>query len=255
MLIDTHAHLQADAFDADRAAMLDRAGAAGVGRVVVIGSNVDDSRAGLEMARTDSRLVCTVGVHPHDARLLDHPGLTALREMTADPNVRAIGEIGLDFHYDFSPRDRQREAFTVQLALAAELGLPVVIHVRESEEEAYAMLRDRPAGIPHVVMHCFLGAADWARRWLDLGCVLGVGGAVTFRKMDALREAIAMVPLDRLLLETDCPYMTPVPHRGRRNEPAYIPFVCKAVAQVKGPTPEAVAEATTVNAEAVFGAW
>jgi TatD DNase family protein len=253
MLIDSHAHIQADAFDADRAAMLDRAVAAGVGRIVVIGSNVDDSREGLAMARADDRLVCTVGVHPHDARLLDDAGLDALRGMAADANVRAIGEIGLDFHYDFSPRDRQREAFASQLALAAELGLPVVIHVRESEEEAYAMLRDRPAGIPHVVMHCFLGDADWARRWLDLGCVLGVGGAVTFKKMDALREAVAMVPLDRLLLETDCPYMAPAPHRGRRNEPAYVPFVCEAVALAKGLGAEAIAEETTANAERVFG--
>lgn len=255
MLIDSHAHIQADAFDADRATVLDRAYAAGVGRIVVIGSNVEDSRAGLELARADDRLVCTVGVHPHDARLLDDAGMAALREMAADPNVRAIGEIGLDFHYDFSPRDQQREAFAQQLALAAGLGLPVVIHVRESEEEAFAMLRDRPAGIPNVVMHCFLGDPDWARRWLDLGCDLGVGGAMTFMKMDALREAVATVPLDRLLLETDCPYMTPAPHRGRRNEPAYVPFVCEAVARTKGLTGEAVAEATTANTERVFGTW
>jgi len=261
---DTHTHLYDDAYDADRAEVIARARAAGVSRMVAIGAGLDSSRAALALARERPDIVATVGVHPHEAKDFNEAQWEELRAMADDPRVRAIGEIGLDYHYDFSPRAAQHACFQAQMSLAANTGLPVVIHMREAEEDVYAVLRsalsehppaeDGGHGAPGpILMHCFLGGPEWAEKWLALGCMLGVGGAVTFKKSDALREAVRLAPLDRLLLETDCPYMTPHPYRGKRNEPAHIPHIAEAVAQAKGLTVEEVATATTENALRIFG--
>jgi TatD DNase family protein len=265
-LIDTHAHLQADAFDGDRAETLERARQAGVTRVVAIGADLASSKAALALADGNPSIIATVGVHPHDARNFTQDQWDELVEMVGDDRARAIGEIGLDYHYDFSPREAQQFAFQSQLSLAATFGLPVVVHEREAFDDMLATLkvafREGPPSedggvghIGHVVMHCFLGDTEQARVWLDLGCHIGIGGAVTFKKMEALREAAAFIPLDRLLLETDCPYMAPHPHRGQRNEPAHTALVAQTVAEMKGLKLDDVARATTDNAFRVFGAW
>ncbi|HEY3269552.1 MAG TPA: TatD family hydrolase [Armatimonadota bacterium] len=264
--VDTHAHIQGEDFNDDRPEALARAAEAGVRRIVAIGADMPTSEAAVILADAEEGVIATVGVHPHDAKTFNEAQWERLKALAARPKVRAIGEIGLDYHYDFSPRPAQQTCFQGQIALAAHLGLPAVIHMREAEDDVYHVLKGAMAAngpaedggrgrIGPVIMHCFLGGPAEAERWLALGCYLGIGGAVTFKKMDALREAVKAIPLDRLLLETDCPYMTPAPHRGQRNEPAYIPLVCAAVAKAKGLSEAEVAAATTLNAEAVFGRW
>jgi TatD DNase family protein len=266
LLIDTHAHIQGAEYDEDREEALARAAEAGVTRVIAIGADMPTSHAALALAETNHGIVATIGVHPHDSRTFTPEHWAELKAMAASPRVRAIGEIGLDYHYDFSPRPAQQACFQSQMSLASYFGLPVVIHMREAEDDVHAVLKAALANngpaedggkgcIGPIVMHCFLGDTEGARKWLDMGCYLGIGGAATFKKMDTLREAVRFIPLDRLLLETDCPYMTPMPHRGKRNEPAYTAIVARAVAEVKGLPLEAVAEATTANAESVFGEW
>jgi TatD DNase family protein len=265
-LTDTHTHLYGEEYDEDRAETVDRAEAAGVTRLVAIGAGLDSSEAAVALAESRPNVIAAVGVHPHEARDFDEPQWEKIRSLALRPDVRAIGEIGLDYHYDFSPREAQRACFQAQLSLAAHAGLPVVIHMREAEEEVYEVLKAAVAAHPPsedggtgavagIIMHCFLGGPEWAEKWLGLGCLLGIGGAVTFKKSNELREAIRTAPLDRLVLETDCPYMTPHPYRGKRNEPSYIPLVAQAVADAKGLTVEEVAAATTANALAFFGMW
>jgi TatD DNase family protein len=266
LLIDTHAHIQAAEYDDDRDQVLQRSIEAGVERIIAIGADMPSSRAAVSLAERWPGIVATIGVHPHDAKSFTDADLNELKTLAARPRVRAIGEIGLDYHYDFSPRAVQKTCFESQASLAATCGLPVVVHTREAEDDVYAVLKaaladNGPAEgggkgrVGPVLMHCFLGDITWARKWLDLGCYLGIGGAVTFKKMEALREAVSFIPMDRLLLETDCPYMTPHPHRGQRNEPAFTALVADAVAGAKGLPIEAVAEATSANAYAVFGEW
>lgn len=265
-LTDTHTHLYDEAYDDDRAEVIARAEAAGIRRMVAIGAGMESSRAALALAETRADLIATVGVHPHEAAGFDEAQWESIRAMAQRPKVRAIGEIGLDYHYDFSPREAQQSCFQAHMSLAANLGLPVVIHMREAEEDVYSVLEGVMAAhgpaedggkgrMGPVVMHCFLGGPDWAERWLALGCLLGVGGAITFKKSDDLREAVRLAPLDRLLLETDCPYMTPHPYRGQRNEPCHTSLVAQAVADVKGISVEEIAAATTQTALKVFGDW
>jgi TatD DNase family protein len=265
-LTDTHTHLYGEEYDADRAEVVARAETAGVTRLVAIGAGLASSEVAVALAETLPNMIAAVGVHPHEARDFDESQWQRIRALAERPAVRAIGEIGLDYHYDFSPREAQRACFQAQLSLAAHAGLPVVIHMREAEDDVYDVLKaavaphppseDGGAGaIRGVVMHCFLGGPGWAEKWLALGCLLGIGGAATFKKSNELREAIRITPLNRLLLETDCPYMTPHPYRGKRNEPAYIPLVAQAVADAKGITVEEVAAATTANALGIFGGW
>ena len=266
MLIDTHTHIQTAEYDDDRDEAIQRSLEAGVGRIVAIGADMPSSRAAVALAERQPAIVAAIGVHPHDAKSFTDADWDELKALAANSRVRAIGEIGLDYHYDFSPRATQQTCFQSQVSLAAFFGLPVVVHMREAEDHVYAVLKAARADngqsedggkgrIGAVVIHCFLGDTAWAAKWLDLGCYLGVGGAVTFKKMEALREAVRFIPMDRLILETDCPYMTPHPHRGKRNEPAYTALVADAVAQLKGLTPDALAEATTANARTVFGEW
>ena len=270
LLVDTHLHLDDQRFEEDREAVLVRAWRAGVRAVVSCGSDLASSTKNLDLAgrfnapspagRPDgdavlpaARVWVAVGIHPHEAARagdLD-AAMRTLEAMASHPAVVAVGEIGLDFHYDFSPRPVQHEVFERQLALARRLGKPVVIHAREAEEAVLAALR-RHDGV-RGVLHAFTGSVEQARRALDLGWYLGVGGMLTFRNAENVRAVARWAPLEWLVLETDAPYLAPVPHRGRRNEPAYVALVAQKLAELRGLSVSQVAEATTRAARALFG--
>lgn len=249
-LVDTHCHLDDEKFDEDREQAVERALAAGVTRLMAIGTGKGppDLEAAVRLADRYPFLFATVGVHPHDASKATEETFARLAELAAHPKVLAIGEIGLDYHYDFSPRDVQRAVFRRQLEIAAEAGKPIVIHTREAWEDTLAAVDSLPHG---GIMHCFTGDAQQAREALDRGFHLSFGGVLTFPKAEPLREAARLAPDDRILVETDCPYLAPVPHRGKRNEPAFVVETARRLAAVRGTTPENIAELTTHNFEAL----
>jgi len=251
-LVDSHAHLDDRAFDADRAEALERARQAGVSLLLAIGSGdgPPDLEAALRLAEAIPWVYATVGVHPHEASKGDRAALQKLAALCRRPQVLAVGEIGLDYHYDHSPREAQREVFAAQLEIAAQAGKPVVIHTREAWPDTMALLRERPprAGI----MHCFTGDYEQAREALDLGFHISFAGILTFPKARELRETAARLPLDRLLIETDSPYLAPVPYRGRRNEPAWVVETARALAAARGISMEEVAAATSSNFSGLF---
>jgi TatD DNase family protein len=244
---DDHCHLPKDA--AAAADAIADAAEAGVQRLITVGTDVAESRLYADMARRHPGTVfATAGVHPHDAK----DGTEGLEAVLGEPAVVAVGECGLDFHYDKSPRDVQRRVFAEQIALAHRHGLALVIHTREAWPETFDILAAE--GVPErTVFHCFTGGPDEARHGLDLGAHLSISGIVTFPSADDVREAVALCPLDRLLVETDSPYLAPVPHRGKPNRPALVTVVGAAVAAVKGVDTAAVAAATWENAEHVYG--
>jgi TatD DNase family protein len=250
-LVDTHAHLDDRAFDRDRPALVARLHADDVG-VVTVGADVASSRAAVRLAERHRLVWATVGVHPHGAKWLTPDVLRELEELAGSARVVAVGEIGLDYYRDLSPRDLQRRAFGEQLALAKRLDLPLVLHNRESTDDFVAILRDH-AKSHRGVVHSFLGDAALAATFLRLGLHLGVGGPLTYPANAPLREAVRTAPLERLVLETDCPYLTPVPHRGERNEPAYIALVAAEIARLRAMSIDDVGRATTENARALFG--
>ena len=246
MWCDSHCHLQ---FDGVPEGWLERAAAAGVGRMVCIGTDAPLSAAAVDVARRlPDRVWATVGLHPHDAK----EGVDSIVGLLDAPEVVAVGECGLDYHYDHSPRPQQREAFAAQVELARARGLALVIHTREAWDDTFAIL-ESSGGVDRTVFHCFSGGPEEARRALDLGAYLSFSGIVTFKNADDLRAAAAMAPLDRLLVETDAPYLAPVPHRGRRNEPAFVPLVGAAVAATRGAPVAEIEGCTWENAMAVFG--
>jgi len=248
-LVDSHTHLDDAKFNEDRAAVIERARAAGVERMLAIGtgSGPPDLEAAVRLAGDYPFVLATVGVHPHDAAKATGATFERLRELAAHPKVVAIGEIGLDYHYDFSPRDVQRAVFSTQLAIAAEGAQPIVIHTREAWEDTLEILRREWHG--DGVMHCFTGDVTQARQALDAGFCLAFGGVLTFPKAEPVREAARFTPADRLLLETDCPYLAPVPHRGKRNEPAFVAETARRLAEVRAQSIEEVAAFTTANFE------
>jgi TatD DNase family protein len=249
-LIDSHAHLDDRAFGKDRAVVIARAFAEEIG-VITIGADLRSSREAVHLAERHRRIWATVGAHPHGAKHVDASTLEALERLARRDVVVAIGEIGLDYYRDLSPRDVQRRAFREQLNLAHRLDLPICLHDRESTDDLLAILRD--TGAEHRgVVHSFLGDAEVAQEFLELGLHLGIGGPVTFPKNGALREAVKDVPVERLLIETDCPYLPPVPYRGRRNEPSYVAYVAEEIARVKGINVEDGARRTTENAVRLF---
>lgn len=260
MLVDSHCHLDLPHFDADREAVIARAWAAGVTRLVTIGTGLPSSRAALALAERYAGIYAAVGVHPHEAKDFDETTLTELEALAQHPKVVAIGEIGLDFYHDWSPRDAQARAFEAQLDLATRLELPVIVHDREAHAAVLATLRAHLPPSPSQgegpgmrgVLHSFSGDTAVAQAVLALGLYLGFTGPVTFPKAADLRTVVAAVPLERLLVETDAPYLTPQPYRGQRNEPAYVRYVAEGVAAIKGLSFETVAEQTTANAEALF---
>ena len=249
-MIDSHCHLDNPQFDPDREAVIDRALAAGVERMVVIGTGdgPPDLEAGIRLADRHQPIYATVGVHPHDASKAVPETYARLKELLQHPKVVALGEIGLDYHYDHSPREVQREAFLEQMRIAADARKPIVIHTREAWEDTLALLEQywKPTGLGGI-MHCFSGGPDQAARCLDLGFHLSFGGIVTFPKSADIQEAARRAPADRLLIETDAPYLAPVPHRGKRNEPAFVAETARKLAQLRGVTPEEIAQTTTDN--------
>ncbi len=247
-LVDSHCHLDDPKFDEDREAAVERARAAGVERMLAIGTGngPPDLEAAVRLADRYEFMYATVGVHPHDAAKATEETFARLRELAAHPKVLAIGEIGLDYHYDFSPRPVQREVFARQLALAAEIRKPIVIHTREAWEDTLEQVTSLPYG---GVMHCFTGDAAQARQALDRGFHLSFGGVLTFPKAEEVREAARIAPEDRLLVETDCPYLAPVPHRGKRNEPAFLVETARRLAEVRACATEEIAAITTRNFE------
>ncbi len=249
-LVDTHAHLDDRAFDRDRAALVAQLHADGIG-VVAVGSDLESSREAIRLAERHRAIWATVGVHPHGAKAVTPAMLRELEALARSARVVAIGEIGLDYYRDLSPRDVQREVFAAQLELARRMRLPVVLHNRESTDDLLAILR-RVGPSHRGVVHSFLGDADLARTFLGLGLHLGVGGPLTYPANSALRDAICRVPLDSLVLETDCPYLTPVPHRGKRNEPGYVELVAVEIARLRAVSVEDVTQATTRNALGLF---
>jgi TatD DNase family protein len=251
-LIDTHCHLTDPRLAPQLEAVLFRAGVAGVTRVITISTDVDDARACLSACRGRPNVRCAVGVHPTYVAEVEFEALQALREIQADPAVVAIGEIGLDYHYGTEHRDRQHRFLNEQLALAAEVGRPVVIHCREAIDDCLAVLRDFPA--VRAVFHCFTGTAAEATRVLDAGYLIGFTGVVTFKNCGELRDVVAAVPADRFLVETDAPYLSPVPVRNQKVcEPAFTMHVAAKVAEVRGTSVAEVDAVTTRNAAALFG--
>jgi TatD DNase family protein len=250
LLIDTHCHLADAAYAADRPEVLERAWAAGVDRVVVIGESRSSAEAALAMAAAEPRLLATAGIHPHDAREWNSESEAWLRERLRDPRVVAVGETGLDFHYDHSPRSEQHRAFEAQLALAAEAGKPAVIHARDADDEVAAVLAHHPEVT--AILHSFSSGMGLLRAGLVLRHYVSFSGMVTFKNW-RLDDAVLETPLDRLLLETDSPYLAPVPHRGKRNEPGFVRQVAERVAAVRGIPLDELIAATGENAARVFG--
>ena len=248
MLTDSHAHLDDPAFDSDRDQLIPRARAAGVTRIITVGTDIEGSRRACDLAAAHDGVWASIGCHPHEA---DKYGddLSGLRDLAKRPKVVAIGETGLDYAKKFSSIDNQGKLFRAHLKLAGETGLPVVIHCRDAHDDVRAILREQPA---RGVIHCFSGNARDAAAYLELGFVLSIAGPVTFSNANGLRAAIKDVPRDRLLVETDCPYLTPVPHRGKRNEPAYVRHTAEAVAALLGLSIEAFAETSSKTARELF---
>jgi TatD DNase family protein len=252
-LIDSHCHIADPDFDEDRDAVIARARGAGVARLLVVGV-MDGSgrhRGALEVAAA-AGFECAVGVHPHEARLANEAAYEELAALGRSRRIVAIGEIGLDFHYDHSPRDVQAEAFRRQIRLARDLRLPIIVHTREAEAETLAILGEERASEPGGVVHCFSGSAALARAALDLGFYLSFSGIVAFPRAEALREIARDVPDDRLLIETDAPYLAPPPHRGRRNEPAFVVEVARVLARTRGSDLEKIAALATDNYKRCF---
>lgn len=255
-LVDTHAHLDFDAFDADREQVLERAWAAGLVAIVNAGADLPSSRAGVELAWRHARVFAAVGVHPHDAKDLAASALAELEALARAPKVVALGEIGLDFYRDLSPRPAQRKAFEAQLDLAAHLGKPVIVHDRDAHGEVMSLLRTWAPTSPLAekgVLHCFSGSLEMALEAVELGFLISIAGPITYANARKLPQIAAALPLDKLLIETDCPFLAPHPHRGKRNEPAHVAMVAKAVARVRGVSVADVARATTANAVRLFG--
>ncbi len=248
-IVDSHAHLDFPQFDDDREAVIERARRAGVVAIVNIGTSLSSSRASVGLAEEYDFVYAAVGIHPHHADTADRGALDDLRALAHHPKVVAIGEIGLDYYRDYSPRPVQRRAFREQLELAAELGQPVVIHSREAHQEVFAALQ---AWEGSGVLHTYSAGQERLDAALEMGFLVGLSGPVTYRNAQRLRDVARTVPLDRLLVETDCPYLTPERHRGRRNEPAYVRHVVEAIGEARGEPMERVANATTENAQRLF---
>lgn len=250
---DSHCHVDEEAFDEDREEVLSRMKANGVTRCAVIGSDMETSRRAAAFAAAHSGVVAAGGFHPHEASRFRESNLDELREMYQKGRIRAIGEIGLDFYYDHSPRDVQREVCIRQMELAWELKAPVAYHIRDAHQEMLEIMKGMKARLTGGIIHCFSGSAEIAKEYLKLGYYISFAGPLTFKKAPRLQEAVKLVPKDRLLIETDSPYMAPEPVRGRRNEPANVRYVGLKMAELRGEKPEEVAAFTTENAMQVYG--
>lgn len=251
-LIDSHAHLDFDKFNKDRDEVIERAKNNGIVNIINVGSNLASSHRSLQLSQKYEMIYAVVGIHPHEAKHLDKDALKVLKDLTKADKVVGIGEIGLDFHYDNSPRDVQRDAFRKQLRLAKEINLPVVVHSREADEDTIKILKEEKMNNHNVLLHSYTGGKDLAEKALEMGFYFGAGGIVTFNSASELKKIIQKIPLSHILIETDSPYLAPEPHRGRRNEPLYVKEVAKFVASLKNSNLENVAAITKENTERFF---
>ncbi len=254
-LFDTHCHINDEQFAADLQTVIQNMLAAGVERAVVAGDASQNPSDAFDIAEKFDFIYAAAGVHPHNASAWSEGTEKAVEECMARKKAVALGEIGLDYHYDFSPRDVQKKAFAEQLDMAWRLGKPAVLHIRDAHGDAYDILAaaNRANRLPKCVMHCYTGSWESAKAYLGMGMYISFSGAVTFKNAPKLWETVVNMPLDRLLIETDCPYMSPVPMRGRRNEPAYVAYVLNRIAELRGIDAEYAANATFVNALGAFG--
>lgn len=249
--IDTHCHLEMARFDPDREEVIKRASEAGIEAMITIGSDAESNPRALELCNNHETIYCSVGIHPHDASEFTGETHEMLKAWASREKTVAVGETGLDYHYDHSPREVQREVFARHLALAAETGLPAVIHSREAKADTLGILRE--SGITKGVMHCFSGDLEMAERAMAMGLYISFAGPVTFKNARRLKEIAKAVPDDYLLVETDAPYLTPEPLRGRRNEPAHVVHTARELAALRGVSLEDIARITTLNARRLFG--
>ena len=255
MLIDSHAHIQGKEYAGEAEAVIARASAAGVDTIIAVGGagDMSSNTAAITLADSFVNVYATVGMHPHDAKDVGAEELNALKELASRQKVVAVGETGLDYYYDHSPHDIQRRVFSQFIEMARATQLPIVVHERDAAKEAAEMLRSEGGGNLSGVIHCFTGNYEAASVYLDLGFYLSFTGIITFKNAEALRDVVRRVPLERMFVETDSPYLTPVPHRGKRNEPAYVRFVAETIAQVKGVPLDEVARVTSENVRGLFG--
>jgi len=250
MYFDSHAHYDDARFNSDRKKLLATLPQQGIAGVINAGSCITSSQASSALAETYAYVYAAVGVHPHNVADMTDTDLDTLQSLCNHKKTVALGEIGLDFHYDNSPRDIQRLWFAKQLTLSKSLDMPVVIHSREAAAETMAIIKD--SGVSKGVLHCYSGHLPMALEYIEMGYYISIGGVVTYKNANKTREVAAGIPLDRLLLETDAPYLSPVPFRGKRNDSTTLPYVVEAIAQARGIAPEAVAKATAENAHICF---
>ncbi len=251
-LIDSHAHLDFDRFDEDRLEVLARAQAAHVDTIISIGIDVASSLNANKLATEHDMIFSTAGIHPHQAEAFQDTDWGQLEALWAQDKVRGVGETGLDYYYDYADQARQRTLFRRHLEAAGTVGLPVIVHIRDAFDDAFALLAE--VGVPAGgIVHCFTGGPEECARALDLGMYISLSGIVTFKSAKGLREAVSMIPLERLLVETDSPFLAPVPHRGKRNEPAFVVETTKVVAELRGQSFEEIARAARENTIQVFG--
>ena len=248
--IDTHCHIEMKEFDPDRDAVIQRAREAGLEAIITIGSDLEGTLEGVKLAELHDFIYCSVGIHPHEARDFTDQTYSLLKELTQKQKVIAVGETGLDYHYDHSPRDLQKIVFRKQLELATETGLPIIIHSRQADEDTLHIVRE--SGITHGVFHCFSGNTDMAEQVMALGFYISIAGPVTFKKAVSLQEVARRIPDDYLLIETDAPYLTPEPFRGRRNEPAHILNTARKIAELRGISLQDLSRITTLNTKRLF---
>jgi TatD DNase family protein len=253
MLFDTHAHLNAVQYEEDLQEVIDRALKEGVTNIVVVGFDRPTIKRAIELAEQYDFIYASVGWHPVDAIDMKEDDLKWLEEMALHPKVVALGEMGLDYYWDKSPKEVQKEVFRKQIALAKKVKLPIIIHNREATADILEILKEENASEVGGIMHCFTGSIEIAKQCIDMNFYISLGGPVTFKNAKKPKEVAAEIPLEHLLIETDCPYLTPHPYRGKRNEPAYIKYVAEQIAELKGISYEEVAEKTSDNAKRIFG--
>lgn len=252
MLVDSHAHLDDERFDKDRDKLIKSLKEEGVDLIINVGSDLQSSIKSVSLSEEYENIYAAVGVHPHSAKEMDGSTINVLKSFTGRDKVVAIGEIGLDYYYDNSPRDVQRERFKEQLDLAKEIDLPVIIHTREAAQETFDILKEAQDGNLEGVLHCYSGSVEMALEYIKLGFYISLAGPVTFNNARVSREVAKAVPLDKLLIETDSPYLTPEPNRGKRNEPMYVRYVAARIAEVRGISFKEVASKTAANTKKLF---
>lgn len=252
MLFDSHAHLDDGRFDKDIGNIIARAKESGIEYILNPGADLNTSIRAVNLSEKYNMIYAAVGVHPHDVKDMDEDTIKVLRALSNKEKVVAIGEIGLDFYYDHSPRDEQRRWFKRQIELAKEVNLPIIVHDRDANEETFNILKEYDVGSLGCVMHCYSGSVEMAKEYIKMGVYISLAGPVTFNNARKAYDVAREIPLEWLLIETDSPYLTPTPHRGKRNEPAYVRFVAEKIAEAKGISLEEVAHQTTLNTKKLF---